>query len=131
VAAKASVRLTATFEANLQAIEVWSLDREVPLAYAQVFDEVERVVDQLERHPRLGRRFLARAPQSVEVLDRVSRMSADFERIDIREFLAGDYLMLYGVDAASRPLTVYLLAIRHHRQLSFDFEGFWQSNRAP
>jgi len=41
----------------------------------------------------------------------------------LREYLHGNTLMLYiamGADA-----TVYLLSIRHHRQLSFDFARLW------
>jgi hypothetical protein len=46
----------------------------------------------------------------------------------VREYLFGDYLILYGIDGnsgtAKNRVTVYLLAIWHYRQLSFDFEGF-------
>ena len=53
--------------------------------------------------------------------------------MEVREYLSGDYLLLYCIVAdggARKPgLTVYLLAIKHHRQLSFDFEGFRQANR--
>ena len=41
----------------------------------------------------------------------------------LREYLHGDYLMLYTV--IDETETVYLLSIRHHRQLSFDFAGLW------
>ncbi len=30
--------------------------------------------------------------------------------------------------ADKAPEVVHLLSIKHHRQLSFDFEGFWQAN---
>jgi mRNA-degrading endonuclease RelE of RelBE toxin-antitoxin system len=43
----------------------------------------------------------------------------------LREYLHGDYLMLYTVLDATA--TVYLLSIRHHRQLSIDFAGLWPS----
>lgn len=41
----------------------------------------------------------------------------------LREYLHGEYLVLYLV--ADDLATVYLLTIRHHRQLSFDFAGLW------
>jgi hypothetical protein len=41
----------------------------------------------------------------------------------LREYLHGDYLMLYATLEADA--TVALLSIRHHRQLSFDFAGLW------
>ena len=50
----------------------------------------------------------------------------------LREYLHGDYLMLYTVvDTPPDALpSVYLLSIRHHRQLSFDFARLWPA-RAP
>jgi len=40
----------------------------------------------------------------------------------LREYVLKDYLLLYAlIDGA----TIILLSIRHHRQLSFDFEGHW------
>lgn len=41
----------------------------------------------------------------------------------------GNYLILHGMDggAVSRPMSVYQPAIRHHLQLSFDFEGLWNT----
>ena len=41
----------------------------------------------------------------------------------LREYLHGDYLLLYT--ATEADATVYLLSIRHHRQLSFDFARLW------
>ncbi|WP_267119527.1 hypothetical protein [Xanthomonas sacchari] len=41
----------------------------------------------------------------------------------MRLYLHDDYLMLYTAVEASA--TVYLLSIRHYRQLSFDFAGLW------
>jgi hypothetical protein len=41
----------------------------------------------------------------------------------LREYLHGDYMMLNLVEDASSKAeaTLYLLTIRHHRQLLFDF----------
>ena len=62
-----------------------------------------------------------RPAQSVEATALIGRTSARIGRGELREFLAGDYLILY----ASISDAVYLLGIRHHHQLSFDFEAFW------
>jgi hypothetical protein len=45
----------------------------------------------------------------------------------LREYLHGDYLLLYLVEEASpkTEATVVLLTIRHHRELSYDFYGLW------
>jgi len=69
-----------------------------------------------------GRTRPADAPQSAEALTLLTTMppgTAD----SLREYLHGDYLMLYTV--VDELATVYLLTIRHHRQLSFDFAGLW------
>jgi hypothetical protein len=39
----------------------------------------------------------------------------------LREYVLKDYVLLYALIGKA----IYLLAIRHHRQLSFDFEGHW------
>lgn len=99
----------------------------------QLLEDLDQtVITNLERHPFMGRRFFARSPQSLEVRDRVSKLQHRLGGIDVREYLSGDYLILYGVDGevgtVEQPVTVYLLAIRHYRQLSFDFQGFWHVN---
>jgi hypothetical protein len=130
----AAVKFTANFESNLASIETFWQEQDAPQAFAKLLDDLgQTVIGNLEQHPRLGRRFLARSPQSLEVQHRVTRLQQRLGSIDLREYLAGDYLMLYGVDGGmggtGLPASVYLLAIRHHRQLSFDFDGFWQVNR--
>jgi hypothetical protein len=42
---------------------------------------------------------------------------------ELRELILGDYLILYAV----REDVLYLLAIKHHLQLSCDFRGHWVS----
>lgn len=44
------------------------------------------------------------------------------ENTTLREYIARDFLILYG----ARGRTVYLLSIKHHRQLSFDFPAHWR-----
>ena len=131
MAAKATVRFTANFEANLAAIESWWRGREAPQGYAHLVERLEGVVDDLERLPGWGRYVLARVPHSVGAVDRLARLRTRLERFELREYLAGDYLMLYAFDPASHPPVVHMLAIRHHRELSFEFDGFWQANRGP
>jgi ParE toxin of type II toxin-antitoxin system, parDE len=40
---------------------------------------------------------------------------------ELREYILGDYLLLYLV----QPKQIVFLAIKHHRQLSFDLTKFW------
>lgn len=77
---------------------------------------------------------MAEAAHRVEltatVLERLHGVEAFLAEADaadaadaLREYVHGDYLMLYcAIDSAT---TVYLLSIRHHRELSFDFTGLW------
>jgi hypothetical protein len=121
------------WETPSQIAAFWA-EREAPQAYARLLDELGSVViGNLERHPRIGRRFFARAAQSVEVRERVAAIIERFGNVEVREYLSGDHLLLYSVGDHGSPrkprTTIHLLSIRHHRQLSFDFEGFWQANR--
>ena len=131
---KALVRFTANFEYNLSQISAYWAERDAPAAYTSLLEELGSViVDNLERHPRIGRRFFDRASQSIEGRERVANLAERFGAGDVREYLSGDYLVLYlynnATAADKAPAVVDLLSIKHHRQLSFDFEGFWQANR--
>lgn len=118
----AAVKLTANFEANLVAIESFWTAAGAPQGYDRLLDDLlEAVIPNLENHPQIGRRFLDRTALSLEAQTMMARLGARLGRGELREYLAGDYLVLYAVIGN----VVYLLAIRHHRQLSFDFEAFW------
>ena len=117
-----AVKLTANFEANLLAIESFWSEGGMPQHYARLLDELhDTVIPTLEGHPRIGRPFLERPARSVETTVLIGRLSARIGRGELREFSAGDHLILYAWISNG----VYLLAIKHHRQLSFDFEAFW------
>jgi len=84
------------------------------------------VIPNLRRFPRIGRRYLDHPPpllpHSAEALAQLAALPAGAAHA-LREYLHGDYLMLYTTTEADA--TVYLLSIRHHRQLSFDFARLW------
>lgn len=77
----------------------------------------------LARYPRIGRRFLECPAHSIEAQDRIRALKAAADARELREYLCGDYLVLYTLSGT----TVYLLAIKHQRQLSFDLEAHWLS----
>ena len=117
---KIHVELTANFERNLDAINAFWQECGAPHAYDDLLTELlQTVIPNLEQHPRYGRDFLARISGSIQAQTRVNRLQARLRRIDptaeLREVLTGDYLMLYALAGT----TISLLAIRHHRQLSF------------
>jgi len=105
----AAVKVTANFERNLASIG------EVEYLH-------DRVIPAMERFPDIGADFTARAPLSREgqvLFDRlVALAGADAE---VRQWIEGDYIILYLV----RGRSIFLLSIKHHRQLSFDFGGHW------
>jgi hypothetical protein len=74
----------------------------------------------LAQFPRIGREFLARNPETAPVAaaqEQAARLLGT--DIKLREYLLGDYLVLYAI----RARTVYLLTLRHHRQSAFPLSG--------
>jgi hypothetical protein len=121
-ARKAVVRLTANFEANLASIERFWADDDAPGSYEKLLDLLlDTVIPNLERFPGMGRLFLERESRSVESRALVERVTARFGQSEIREYLIGDYLVLYALNDDA----VYLLSVKHHQQLSFDLQAFW------
>jgi plasmid stabilization system protein ParE len=119
---RSQVELTASFIQQLASIEAFLTDVDAPQAYDKLLDGLRRtVIPNLRRFPRIGRRYLDNPPQSAEAMAQLRALppgAADA----LREYLHGDYLMLYTQTGS----TVYLLSIRHHRQLSFAFAKLWE-----
>lgn len=119
---RASVRLTANFEANLNQLEAFLLETDAASAYDALLADLETtVIPNLESFPRMGRPFFDRGADSVEAHEKIARLIRRIGDGELREYLSGDYLLLY----AFKERTVYLLSVKHHRQLSFDFERLW------
>ena len=127
------VELTASFLERLDAIEAFLVEADAGFAFDDLLAEIRAtVIPNLRRFPRIGRRYLANPPQSAEALAQLAALPAGAPDA-LREYLHGDYLLLYlVVDAPSQTdATVYLLSIRHHRQLSFDFARLWPGDTSP
>ncbi len=121
------VELTASFLECLDAIEAFLLEADAGFAFDTLLAELRAtVIPNLRRFPRIGRRYLDNPPsflpQSAEALAQLAVLPIGAAHA-LREYLHCDYLMLYTVTEADA--TVYLLSIRHHRQLSFDFVRLW------
>jgi plasmid stabilization system protein ParE len=122
LAKKTVVTLTANFERNLESIEIFLAEVEAQHAYDVLLDELFfTVIPNLEQFPDIGRPFMNRPVKSIEAVNAVTALQAKLGNGELREYLLPDYLVLYARDAE----TVYLLSIKHHRQLSFDFSGHW------
>lgn len=127
MAKQPAVRFTENFERNLEDIEHFLIEVEAPQAFDGLLDELlETVVPNLERFPEMGRPFLIRQSRSVEGTNALATLRAKLSALTqdadaLREYVLRDYLLIYALVGG----TIYLLAIRHQRQLSFDFEGHW------
>jgi hypothetical protein len=124
MAALYGVQVTENFERNLNDIETFLAEAEATSAFDNLLDElIETVIPNLERFPDIGRNFLAQQAGSVEVLNGLERLGKKLADLGtaatIREYMCKHQLILYAVSKC----TVYLLSIRHFKQLSFDFES--------
>ena len=124
--AQSTIRLTANFESNLESLESFLDDSGEAGAYDSLIEALEDpVLPNLERFPSLGRRFVDHPARSVETHAGIERLRARSraisQDIELREYVMRNYLILYAcIDGV-----VHLLSIRHHRQISFNFEALW------
>lgn len=121
---KIVVKLTANFERNLESIEQFLSDAEAPQAFDALLNTIADIaIPNLERFPELGRMFMQKPAGSVEVSSGLKTLQKKLNGGTLHEYLISDYLMLY----ARYDEIIYLLTIKHHRQLSFDFNSLWGS----
>jgi len=126
VAGRHIIKLTANFERNLEEMEAFLLEAQAPQAFDALLDELtDTVIPNLERFPGMGRLFFERPTRSVEASNGIDELRRKLKALardgEIREYVMSHYLLLY----ARFDTTIYLLSIRHHRQLSFDFQSQW------
>ncbi len=120
-----SVKLTANFERNLAAIEEFLGEVGAPQVYDLLLDDLaDTVIPNLEQFPSIGRLFLERPVYSVEVGNALAGLRSKLGEGELREYLFGEYLVLY----VQYSEVIHLLSIKHHRQISFDFQTLWQIN---
>lgn len=120
----AEVRLTVNFKNNLAAIEAFYTGIEASRGFEIVIDELlDTAVPNLARFPHMGRPFLDHTARSVEVTAAQAMLRAKLGSADLREYILKTTVVLYFHQGA----VVHLLAVKHHRQLSFDFEHLWGS----
>jgi plasmid stabilization system protein ParE len=122
MAARLRPLFTENFAANLDSIRLF-LDPNGRSAFRRLLDRLfDDIVPTLCRFPQSGRSFLAHAVRSQEARTLLDRLEAVLRKgDDVREFVVDDYIILYLV----RSNRLYFLAIKHHRQLSFDFRRLW------
>jgi len=115
-------RFTENFSGNLTAVEEFVAPHS-RTAFHRFLDHLfDDVIPTLCRFPQSGRSFLTREVKSTKAM----ALTKDLRKLlnkedDLREFVTDDYLVLYLV----RRDQVIFLAVKHHRQLSFDLTRFW------
>lgn len=132
MATRSLVKLTANFERNLEEVEAFLLASDAPQAFDALLNDItDTVIPNLERFPGMGRLFFERPTRSVEASNGIDGLKRKLTAIsrdgEIREYVMSHYLLLY----ARFDTTIYLLSIRHHRQLSFDFQSLWPASPRP
>jgi hypothetical protein len=115
-------RVTENFSANLSAIEEF-LESHSRTTFRRFLDQLfDNAIPTMCRFPQSGRSFLARAVKSTKTTVLAKQLVKLLNKEDdLREFVMDEYLVLYLV----RRSQVILLAVKHHRQLSFDLKRFW------
>ncbi|MFA7269426.1 MAG: type II toxin-antitoxin system RelE/ParE family toxin [Sterolibacterium sp.] len=125
---KLVVKLTANFERNLADIERFLIEAETSRTYDALLDELlGTVIPNLDRFPCMGRPFFSRVAHSVETTNALEMLRAQLSKLTpdpegLREYIMDNYLVLYAQISGN----IHLLAIKHHRQLSFDFPSQWR-----
>ena len=115
-------RFTENFSANLTAIEEFIAPHS-RTAFHRFLDRLfDDAIHTLCQFPQSGRSFLTCTVKSAKA----KTLTKDLRKFlnkgdDLREFIMDDYLVLYLV----RRHQVIFLAVKHHRQLSFDLKRFW------
>ena len=124
---KLAVKITANFERNLDEIENFLIDADAAQSFEALIDELtSTVIPNMERFPKMGRNFMDRPARSIEVSNGLGTLRKQLRDGELREYVLNDFLLLY----AQYGQTVYLLSIKHHRQLSFDFAHLWVAGQA-
>ena len=119
------IRETANYAANLDDIETYWDECGFPEGNDKLLIELATTtLENLQTHPRMGRSLLQRQPASVRAKASAEQLQALLRTLnthtaDIREYVMTDYLLLYALTGD----TIDLLAIKHHKQLSFNTRG--------
>jgi hypothetical protein len=123
-----AVSLSANFEKNLadiaQYLDTAQLNNaelntaETKSTYVQLLETLStKVIVDLGQFPEIGRKYLERQQQSVEAIALLTQIENLCPPDELRQYRLNDYLVLY----INRSNTIYLLAIRHQRQLAFKY----------
>jgi plasmid stabilization system protein ParE len=120
---RVTVELTRNFESNLDTIKEFVDKASESAAFDQLIDHLfDVLIPNLQSFPHMGRDFLQQPVVSMAARIKLRKLKAAMgKHTQLREYIGDDYLVLYALRASK----IYLLSIRHHRQLSFDLKSHW------
>ncbi len=108
---------TANFEGNLDGIEIFLAELSDSPSFQMLLDKLfGEVLPNLEAFPSIGLDFFAKTPASIEGSQLHTKIKSIAGSRSVREYIFDDYLLLYSPHEEN----LYLLTIKHHKQLSFD-----------
>jgi ParE toxin of type II toxin-antitoxin system, parDE len=121
--ARVTVRMTANFQRNLDSICAFLGEYDSESTFERLLEDLfDLAIPNLESFPDMRVDFLSRVPASRQGRLRLTDLTRRLgNESNLRELILGEYLILYAV----RGEALYLLAIKHHLQLSFDLPGHW------
>lgn len=115
------VELSTSFIERLASIKTFLAEADAPRADDKLLDGLRRTVTEPAPLPAHRAQRPGSAAQSTEAMMQLAAPPPG--AVDaLREYLHGDYNIHYTRTGS----TVYLLSIRHHRQLTFAFAKLWQ-----
>ncbi len=122
---KFSLRITDNFMRNLETIEVFLLENDNTSHFFNILVDklLNSVFDSLARFPRIGIDYLRKSPASLQAQNHLKLLQKRLKNIEVREYIFDEYLLLYAL----RERQLFLLSIKHHKQLAFDidFKSLW------
>jgi len=117
------IQVTRNFACNLEEIEQHFRGCDSPRGWETVLERLfEEIIPTLRQFPLIGRDFLDRQPLTYEgvlLVEQVKRRLGN--QVSLREYLSGDYHLLYAI----RGEDIFILAVKHYPQASFDLSGDW------
>ena len=119
----ATVRFPDHFFDNLRSIETFYAEHDIGYVFDRTLSALfDTLIPNLERFPNMGRPFLEREARSIEGVKLREALLTKYKRFTLREYLLERHAALYAI----RSDTVYLLAIKDFRQISYDFARVWE-----
>lgn len=112
------IEITANFEANLESIRCFCHEAGKPDRYEKLLDELfDNIFPNLQMFPRIGADFCELSAGSIEVRRAQEKLRSRLtEQMRVHQYQSREYVILYLL----KETTVYLLAIKHQRQLAYD-----------